>query len=209
MQKKLCMGFSIIITLLLLSNAHMARSTQGFDAEQVALEFLRNVAAVDMDNHGIISINASTGRMPDSQHLQTNVRIVIRDNQRELETVLTFIDGRFWMFRMDVLSGNLGEDQQSLNEGLAAVNRVINEYRTRFNASYTSEFSSMISAASRTQSLKTETENYVLEIHHAETNPTSFEHTRATWFSKINSQFISPFRSIDVSLSKTGLLIQP
>jgi hypothetical protein len=64
----------------------------------------------------------------------------------------------------------------------------------------------MITEALQTQRLQIENEKALLKIQYAENESTPIEFTRIQFFQKINSQFISSFKSITVSISITGLL---
>lgn len=196
----------IVFTWALLFSVNIVYPTPSFDAESIALKFLEKVAGVNTDSYIVLSFNASTVSIPNSQHFQTNMRIVISDRHNEFEALITLVDGKFWTYRIDLLPGELGEGEASLNECLTAANRAVDQYRVYFNASYCSGFAQTVSTALRTQSLTVENESTLLKINYAENNSTPLEYANIHWFNKINNQFTTPFRSVYISVSKTGLL---
>jgi hypothetical protein len=206
LKTKIFSIFFVAFLIVLCINSKTAYSTSSFDAKSVALEFLEQIAGINMNSFTIVSINASTNKMPDLQHYETNVRIVIKDTQRQFAALIAFIDTKFWSYRLDLLSGELGTIEQSLDDSLVLLNRTIGEYSTYFNRSYSSEFTQMIWEALQTSNYTLEDDKSLLKIQHAENVCTTLEYTRVQWFQKINGRFTSSFRSSDASVSKTGLL---
>lgn len=204
MPKKILAGVIILIFALLVS-INIVYSTD-FDAKLMATEFLEKVAGINLDGYTIVSLNASKNRMPDSQHFQTNVRVEISNGQVELAALVTFVDGKFWAYRLDLLSGDLGGTEQSLNESLNVISGAMDGYQINFDAGYCSGFAQMVSTALQTQSRIVEDQEALLSIHYAENGSTPLERTQVQRSQKIDGQFVSPFRSVQVSVSKTGLL---
>ena len=195
----------VIIGLLFVSFFAMQISYCS-DAESVALEFLENVVGIDMNSYNVISFNASGTTLLDSNHSQTNIRIVIGDGHKTFDILITLADGRVWMYRLDLLSGELEDEETGLNNCLTVAKGAINGYQRYFNAVHCGGFDKMVSTALQTNSSKVENENVILDIYCAEDSASSSEHVRLCWFEKIAGQFTIPHRSVSISISKAGMV---
>jgi len=171
----------------------------------MTLEFLEKIGALNMDFYRIDSLNTSTVPMPVSGNFQTIVRVVFGNKGNKFAALITFIDGKFWTYKLNLLSGEMEGSEQSLESCLAIARSAINGYQTCLNANYCSKFSQMVSTALTTKSLIIEDDTALLKIYHEE-DLQSLEQTMAQCFYKIDGKFITPYRSVQISLSKTGLV---
>jgi len=193
----------LIFAFALLLTAHMAYSES--DNETQASEFLEEIAGVKMSSYTVISFDASRARMPDSQHFQTDMKIVLADSNCKLEAVITFVDSKFWSYRLDLLSGELG-NEAAFNDCLIAANRALRTYQSRFNASHCNGLSEMIPASMQSEALTVENQNAVLDINRKSDTLKSAELSSLRWCEKINGRFITPTRSVMMSISKSGIV---
>jgi len=179
--------------------------------EASALKFLERVARITPEeNYFAISLDKSSGRVPDSQHFQTSIKVVFSDGLNKFETLTTFVKERFWMYCLYPLSYDY-ENELTLEDCLIIANQSIIEYGANFNAKYCDTFAQMLSIALQTQSLIVENNNYLLKIKSTESCSTIWEKTHCVQiqlFEKINEQFVTPFRSIYISISKSGLVTE-
>jgi len=195
----------MVFAIALLFGATITYSTSGVNAKSIALDLLEHIVGIT-DCYTIFSFNVSTAPIPLSGHVQTIVRIVFSDNSSKFAALVTFIDGEFWMYTLNLLSGDLKGIEQSLDNCLTTVNSTIHRYQTYFNASYCSEFARMVSIALQTKNLTIEDDNALLKIRYAENSFPPLEQTQVHCFYKINGKFITPFRSVQLSISKNGLV---
>lgn len=181
-------------------------------AEDLAFKFLERVARINAEkNYSMISFNTSTGKIPNSQHFQTTIRVVFSDGQNKFETLTTLIKERFWMYFLYPLSWEDSENELTLEDCLIIANQAVEEYRVNFDAEHCGIFAQMLSTAIQTQSLIVEDNNYLLKINCTESCSTQWEkfhYAQIQLFEKINGQFVTPFRAVYISVSKNGLVTE-
>jgi len=208
-KKKVIFCLSVALMLALLSMVPCCYSTvyssSTADIESVALQFLGQVAGFNTSNYQI-ALSAPSGpyRMLNTQvtpHFATHVSATVSNEYGESDVVLSFIDGNFRSYGLHSLQGNLNAhaSEQGFNDSLNTLITVVNGCRGLFNASYWSDFAQLVSVALQTQQLRAENENFLLEIENGSTLWTAC-------YAKIDGQYTSPFRSMQVHMSSTGLV---
>jgi hypothetical protein len=196
----------VVLTQMPVSLVHTA--TSNGTEYQLALNFLERVAGMNMSEYTVLSSNVSGFRMLDSQRYQTDVRIVISNNNHTSDVLITFVDGKFWIYDLNLSPVQLVGDK-TLNDCLSMAKRAIEEYRAGFNATYLDGLEEMISVAIQNQSLIVENDNTLLKISYIENCSTPLDYKRYTklqWFKKIEHQYTVPAQSFSLSVSKDGLL---
>ena len=206
-KMKILAILSIAFATALFLNANISYPMSDSNAKPVAIGFLEQVAGINMNAYTVVSVDASTDKMLDSQHFRTNVGIVINDSQNQFYALVTFIDDKFWMYTLDLVTGNLGTGEQSFNDSLTAISRARNAYRTYFNISYGSEFAQAIWTAQQTQNHTVENEQGLLTIQYAENSSTPIRYTKVRWVQRIGDQLINT-RSTEIYFSNSGLLTE-
>lgn len=204
-KRKIFFAISIAFVLVLVFSVPVVYSDSDF-AESESLKFLEQVANINMDSYSLVSIDASRARMPDSQHFQTDVKVVISNGQREFEALITLVDGKLRSYRLDLLSGDLEEEEAGLDNCLTAANRAIDGYRMHFSAGHCEGFAQKASAALQTRSSTVEDESAILDIRYDDDSTTPSEYVSLQWSEKINGRFAMPHRSVTLSVSKSGML---
>jgi hypothetical protein len=195
------MALIFALTLLLAAQAAYSKS----DNETLASEFLEQVAGVEMSAYTVISFDASRARMPDSEHYETDMRLVLGDSNCEFEALITYVDGRFWSYRLDMLQGELA-NETSTDGCLARASRAVTEYQSRFNASYCNGFAQMIPTSLQAPEFTAEKDSIILNINCRNDTAKSAESVYLSWSEKISGRFITPTRSVTMSVSKTGIV---
>lgn len=213
-SKKICVF--LLLTVLLFNvffsvgylgcTSAVASSDQ--DTSQLALTFLGGVADINLTTHPCVSLNASRSKMPHSQHVRTDVKITVGNDTCPLETVITFVDNKFWIYRFSPVTQQL-EAEKTYNECLAIAGSAIRRYENSFNASYCGGLMNMLSEAIASQNRTVESDDALLKISPNENRSTSLDMERfivLQWYKKIENQFVSPFQSVWMSISRNGLL---
>lgn len=170
--------------------------------EQMTVEFLRNVAGFDMTAYSIFSYDHASSLMPDSQHYKTTAKLEFGNIDHNLTALVTFVDGKFWTYQLDLNSGNLGDAEHTPSEHLSRARRAIASYTQFFAINGYEEFLELTDEALTTGRTVLESSNASLKIQqHAEH---SWEATDIQFFAKIDNEYTIPARSLYVTVSKTG-----
>jgi hypothetical protein len=200
-MKNALIALIFAFALLLAAQAAYSKS----DNETLASEFLEEVAGVKMSAYTVISFDASRARMPDSVHYQTDMKIVLGNSNCKFEVLITYVDGRFWSYRLDMLQGELA-NETSTDGCLTGASRAVTEYQTRFNASYCNGFTQMIPTTLQAQEFTAEKDSIILDINRGSDTAKPAENVYLSWSEKINGRFITPTRSVTMDVSKTGIV---
>jgi len=209
MKKEAVFCLCLCTALMLVSSARASSvgstATSSADIKSVAAQFLAQVAGFNTSKYQItLSTPNGPSMIPSTHvtpHFETDISATISNEYGQSNVVFSFIDGNFWLYDSSSLQGNLKApaSEQGFNDSLNTMITVANGCRGLFNASYWSDFAQLVSAALQTQQLKTENENFLLEIENGSI-------LWATCYAKIDGQYTSPFRSMQVSVSGTGLV---
>lgn len=203
---KCTISITIVLALVLCFSASISYAIPDSESRQITLGFLERVAGLDMNKYTVVSFEASRSKMPDALHYQTNMRIVISDNENKFEGLVTLVDGEVWTYSLNSLLTENTVSDLSLGDYLTGAKRAVEQYQTSFNADYCNEFLEMVSKASQNPSTMVETEKALLKIEYIENSLAPSERIQICWLPKINSKYTSPFKSVSVSMSKKGLL---
>lgn len=215
MKKRTILLFSATLMFVLLSITALGysipNSTPAPDSQSISSQFLAQVAGFNMSNYHIaISAPSGPNRILNTEvtpHFSTTILAQIHDDKDEGNAAhLTFADGSFWLYQLDALSGtstplsgNLGVCGQSFNDSLNLVINVANGYYALFNESSWSDFAQLASTALQTQKLSVEDADFSLRIQNDST-------LWAVCYNKIDGQYITPFRSMQISISRNGMV---
>jgi len=178
------------------------------DPDQLTATFVEGVAGLNMSTYPILSSDVAVSRLPNSQHIRTDVRIVLGNGSRALEAVITLVDNKLWNYKLRSLGEPL-DGSKTLNECLAIADVAVGKYRDLFNAGHSNGMAQMLSDAIRNQNLTVENSDALLSVSQKENCSTPLDYERYTtlqWYKKIVGQFTSPLQSIWISISKSGLL---
>lgn len=200
--------FASLFSFALFYHHGFVCATSNVIEHQLALGFLEHVAGMNVSDGNVLSYNVSSFRMPDSQHYQTSVRIVINNNNHTFNVRITFVDGKFWIYDLDLSSVQLVGDK-TLDDSLSVTIQATQEYQGLFNATHCDGLVEMISAALQNQSLVIENDNALLKISHVKNCSTPLDYKRyihLQWFKKTKNQFTITAQSIIMSVSKNGFL---
>jgi hypothetical protein len=132
-------------------------------------------------------------------HFQNAISATVSNANGESDSGLTFIDGNFWSYNSHTLSGNLRTTNEGFNDSLNTLIKVLNGYQPLFNADYCKDFAQMVSTALQTQELSVENGDFSLQIQNQ-------SGLLAVLYAKIDGQYTSLFRSMQVCISRTGLV---
>jgi len=198
-----CLCLCTALILISLTSASSAGSTSSADIKSVAAQFLAQVTGFNPSNYQVtLSAPSGSNRMLNAEvtpHFQNVISANIRNDNGESNAVLTFIDGDFWSYNSHSLSGNLGTNGQGFNDSLNTLIKVLNGYQPLFNANYCKDFAQLVSTALQTQELSVENGDFSLQIQNE-------SGLLAVLYAKIDGQFTSLFRSMQVCISSTGLV---
>jgi len=194
-----------VVLTLLLGNlfVSIAYTYPYADSKSFALNFLMGIAGVNVNNYQV-SINVSTGKMPLSQHDQTDISVELLGKSNDFQAIFTFIDGKFCIYHLYLLSGTLDGSEQNYKQTMLIAKKSIETYGGLFNASYCSELTPMIAMAATTGDSITETGNIVQTV--SQTGASLIESTKLQWFIKVKDNYTIPYRSLSMSISKTGIV---
>jgi hypothetical protein len=199
----LCLCTALMLVSLASVGSVASTANPNVDISSVASQFLVQVAGFNTSNYQVIlstpsepSVMSSTHVTP---HFETHVLATISDEHGQSDAVLSFIDGKFWSYDSHSLYGNLRADEQSFNDSLNALVRIVNGYQGLFNASYCSDFAQLVSTALQTQELSVENQEFSLQIQNGST-------LLAVLYAKIDGQYTSLRRSMQVCISSAGLV---
>jgi hypothetical protein len=165
-------------------------------------------AVLGVSNYTVASSESLCVQMPHSKHFQNDILMILKNGDVELEAHITFIDGVFWWYRLELLNGSLETDEHAFVYYLNKGYQIMNKYMKYYNLTHVSNFVYMISLALYTNKLTVENDDALLKIWFDANGSTPMQHAHFHWFSKINGQFVDPGLSVYFSLSKNGLLTE-
>jgi hypothetical protein len=204
----LCLSLVLMLALLpmVACGYSTTQPTSTANIELVALQFLGQVAGFNTSNYQIaFSAPSGPNRMPNTEitpHFETSITANVSNGNDQAHVLLTFVDGNFWMYEADSSStGALGASkQQSFNDSMNTLINVTSGYCALFNESYWSDFAQLAFTALQTQELSVENGDFSLQIT---------QNGSVLWavcYQKIDGQYESPFRSMQVEISNNGLV---
>lgn len=201
---------SLIISLLLIMIvAHSYAASTPQTGESVALQFLGQVAGLGSTTYQISSINDSGPfKLPNSsiiQHFEDDLSAVVNNTSAKFNAFLVFTDGNLSFYQLNSPSGNFGSGQQNFNDSLQTLIDTANRYYAFSNESSWNSFGQLASTALQTQSLTIGNGDFSLQIQ----NGSDAGPGRALWatcYDKIDGEYISPYRSMQIGISNNGLV---
>jgi len=183
-------------------------AVSGVTEKQMALSFLTHVVEMKMSDYNVLSSDVYRFRIPNSNHYQTDVSVVISDNTCKLNALITFIDDKFWSYSLDPGSNKLiGE--KTLDDSLSVASSAIKGYRGLSNVTYCDGLEELIFVAVQSQALTAENSESFLKVSCVEKCSTVLDYRKYAgfqWFKKIKNQFIDGSQSISITVAKNGLL---
>jgi len=178
------------------------------DAGEQTRTFLKSVAGLNLSTYPDLSPSIASSRMMHSQHMRTDVRILLGSGSHALEASTTYVDNKLWNYKLTTLGEPL-DGEKALSECLEVAKGAIGRYQDLFNASHTNGLVGMLSDAIRSQNSTIENGDALLNISRRQDFSTLLDYERyitIQWYKKINGEFISPLQSIWLSISKSGLV---
>jgi hypothetical protein len=209
MKRQLAIFFMITFALVLIPRVSTASSVPTADARSFCTQFLEQVAGFHT-NESIVNYTMGPVKMPDTTgtpHFQSYVSFNISNGHGSSNALFKFVDGNFWAYNLYLSSGNLRVLEPSFNDSLSMLISALNGYQTLLNASYCEDFDRMVSTALETQAQSIETDDSLLQIKQTNYNSTWLPTLDVSWFRKIDGQFTTPFRSIQVGM-RNGLITE-
>jgi hypothetical protein len=207
MKRQLVIFFMIAFALVLIPRVSTASSIPTADARPFCTQFLEQVAGFHMNESIVFNYTMGPVRMTNTQdtpHFRSDVSFNINNDHGCSNALFTFVDGSLWLYDLNS-PDNLGTHESSLNESLSTLISALNRYQVLLNASYCEDFGRMVSTALETQELNVETSDSLLQIKQTGYNSSWLPTLYVSWFRKIDNQFVTPFRSIQVGM-RNGLI---
>ncbi|RLG94318.1 hypothetical protein DRO29_06675, partial [Candidatus Bathyarchaeota archaeon] len=193
---------------------------------------MEGVVGIDLDSVRVVNFSASSLRIAvfegdDRPRKEDYISVVFENGSNRFDASIDLIDGRFWVYRLYLLSGDLGPDRLGFKDCVRAAYKAIEGYRKLYNTGYSAEFSQLLSAVLGNESLtidlkdprpvgepsflkgstllaRVDGEKGTLEIIYYK----RFSRVTFVWYEKIKGRWITPWRSISLHVSlKTGLVI--
>lgn len=224
--------FLFVFTLFFSFCVGGVRASREINARGFASTFLEGVVGIDLDSVRVVKFFASSLRIAvfegdDRPRKEDYISVVFENGSNRFDASIDLIDGRFWVYRLYLLSGDLGPDRLGFKDCVRAAYKAIEGYRKLYNTGYSAEFSQLLSAVLRNESLtidlkdprpvgepsflkgstllaRVDGETGTLEIIYYK----RFSRVTFVWYEKIKGRWITPWRSISLHVSlKTGLVI--
>jgi hypothetical protein len=198
----------VVFIFVPLSRVDLSHSTSNSpstaDMESFAQQFLTSVVAFDTSDYQI-TFASTSGEPPlptySTTHFENVCSATISNSQGQFSAMFSFIDGKFSWFNLANSEGNPEvSTKQDFNSWMNSVIRALDGYQSLSNATYCTDFANLAKTALQEQELTVENENFSLQIQNTSTYWT------ATCYSKIGGNYSSPFRSLSISISGTGLV---
>jgi len=195
----LCLCLCTALILVSLARASSVVSTPSAEIKSVAAQFLAQVAGFNTSQYQEVLSTSTEPSVISPTHVETCVSATVSSEYGGADAELSFIDGNFWFYHSSSLWGNLGAGEQSFNDSLRTIATVVDGYESLFNASYCSDFAELLSTALQTQQLSVENGNFSLQVQQLQNGS-----LWATYYSKIDDQYTTAFRSVQIIVSARG-----
>lgn len=206
MKDKMVPKLLIMVSLTALTfGCNVVYAIPNIHARSIALKFLEDVIGVDMANFHVISFTASTARMPNSPHYQTDIKVVIANTTSQFEAFMTLVDAKMWTYS---LQGEFRNNNLIFWDSLKVANKSLASYQKFVGASNYNRFIGMLSKAIEAKNQHTEDEEVVLNISYTENCFTQSDYMESTvirFTRKVNGYRL-PGDYFMLSVSKDGLL---
>ncbi|MEM3774780.1 MAG: hypothetical protein QXX92_07280 [Candidatus Bathyarchaeia archaeon] len=199
MKKKTALTILVSLLVTLSCGCFSASATPNSVAEQMVLKFLGNIVGMDMSRCSILSSNASTARMPNSPHYQTNIKIVIDSSGAQFEAAVTLVDGKIWTYH---LYGEFKEGNLTLRDCLNVANKSLTSYQTFIGKSY-GELLNMLTEAISEEKTEVKAGDFTLNVSYI---PTNYREAAIVRYVRMINGYSFPGDYFVISVSKDGLL---
>jgi len=201
MVSTLLMGFLAV----LMFGCSVVYAIPSIDVKATSLKFLEDVVGFDRMSYYVVSFNASTARMPNSPHYQTDIKVVIDNTTNQFEAYITLIDTKMWAYR---LQGEFRDNNLNVWDCLRIANKSLTSYQKFVGASDYNRLIGMLSKAIEEKNQHIEDEEFALNISYTENCSTQYDYSEnaVIRFARKVNGYRLPGDYFAMSISKDGLL---
>ncbi|MBX5320388.1 MAG: hypothetical protein QHH12_04625 [Candidatus Bathyarchaeota archaeon] len=205
MKEKMVSMLLIGFLTALIFSCSVVYAIPSINAKVMTLKFLEDVVGVNMANYQVVSFNASTARMPDSPHYQTNIKVMISNATNQLEALITLVDAKMWTYS---LQGEFRNSNLTLWDRLKVAYKSLASYQKFVGTLDYNRMLGVLSTAMETKNQQIEDEEFALNIQYTENCSTLYDYMESTvirFARKVNGYKL-PGDYFVMSFSKDGWL---